>query len=57
MIIDMGERKTHQEIIAHEKKQEWLRAMRDEMKSLHENHTYDLVKPPNGKKALKKKGF
>lgn len=57
MIIDGEERKTYKEIIAHEKKQEWLRAMRDEMKSLHENHTYDLVKPPHGKKALKKKRF
>lgn len=58
MIIDGGEWKTYQEVIAHEKKLEWLRAMQDEMKSLHENHTYDLVMPPNGKKALKKKkGF
>jgi hypothetical protein len=29
--------------------------MQDEMKSLHENHTYDLVKLPKGKRALKNK--
>ena len=29
--------------------------MQEEMKSLCENHTYDLVKLPKGKKALKNK--
>jgi hypothetical protein len=29
--------------------------MQEEMKSLHENHTYDLVKLPKGKGALKNK--
>lgn len=33
-------------------------AMQDEIKSLHENHTYDLLKLPKEKKALKNKcGF
>ena len=31
--------------------------MRDEMNSLQENHTYDLVSLPMGRKALKCKGF
>ncbi|RDY07582.1 hypothetical protein CR513_08287, partial [Mucuna pruriens] len=35
-----------------EEKQKWLDAMQDEIKSLHDNHTYDLVKLPNGKKVL-----
>ena len=35
-----------------EEKKQWLDAMQDEMKSLHDNHTYDLVKLPKGKKAL-----
>ena len=26
--------------------------IKDEMKSLHDNHTFDLVKLPKGKKAL-----
>ena len=29
--------------------------MQEEMKSLNENHTYDLVKLPKGKRALKNK--
>ena len=31
----------------------WMEAMKDEIGSLHENHTYDLVKLPKGKKALR----
>ena len=55
MISDQGEPKTYQEVLKHENKTEWLKAMKEEMKSLHENHTYDLVKPPKGKKILKNK--
>jgi len=29
--------------------------MQEEVKSLHENHTYDMVKLPKGKRALKNK--
>jgi hypothetical protein len=32
-----------------------LKAMQEEMKSLHENHTFKLVKLPKGKRALKNK--
>ena len=32
-----------------------IEAMQDEMKSLHENHTYELVKLPKGMRALKNK--
>ncbi len=35
-----------------EEKKKWLDAMQDEMKSLHDNHTYDLVKLSKCKKAL-----
>ena len=38
-----------------ENKEKWMKVMQDEMKSLHENKTFDLVKLPNGKKALKNK--
>ncbi|MCF7184052.1 hypothetical protein L3H42_11185 [Corynebacterium sp. MC-13] len=38
-----------------EHKGQWIEAMQDEMKSLHENHTYELVKLPKGMKALKNK--
>ena len=36
-------------------KVEWVKAMQEEIKSLHENHTYDLVELPKGRKALKNK--
>ena len=39
-----------------EHKNQWIEAMQDEMKSLHENHTYELVKLPKGMRALKQVG-
>ena len=36
-------------------KVEWVKAMQEDMKSLHENHTYDLVELPKGRKALRNK--
>ena len=39
----------------HDQKNQCLEAMQDEMKSLHKNHTYDLVELPKGKRALKNK--
>ena len=37
------------------KKIEWVKAMQEEMKSLNEKHTYDSVKLPKRKRALKNK--
>ena len=31
-------------------RKEWMKAMQEEMDSLHKNHTYELVKLPKGKK-------
>ncbi|KAL6342838.1 hypothetical protein AAG906_016857 [Vitis piasezkii] len=36
-----------------ENKMKWVDAMQDEMESLHENHYFELVKFPKGKRALK----
>ena len=36
-----------------ENKIKWVDAMQDEMKPLHENHSYELVKLPKRKRALK----
>ena len=36
-----------------ENKMKWVDAMQNEMKSLHENHSFELVKLPKGKRALK----
>ena len=41
--------------MTHDHKEKWLEAMNDEMRSLQDNHTYDLVKLPKGKRALKNK--
>ena len=51
MLTDGGESETYQEAILHESKKEWVKAMQ-EVRSLLENHTYDLVKLPQGKKAI-----
>ena len=55
MRTDGGELENYHEVLSYEKKGEWLSTMQDEMKSLRENHTYDLVKLPKGKRTLKKK--
>ncbi|KAL6327081.1 hypothetical protein AAG906_013828 [Vitis piasezkii] len=39
--------------MSNENKKKWVDAMQDEMKSLHENHSFELVKLPKGKRALK----
>ena len=55
MLSDGGEPECYQEAMSHEDKGEWNKAMQEEMKSLKENHTYDLVKLPKGKRSLKNK--
>ena len=55
MLTDYGEPECYQEVVECEHEEEWLAAMRDEMDSLQENHTYDLVSLPKGRKALKYK--
>jgi len=55
LVTDGGESKCFNEVMSHEKKNEWLKAMQKEMKSLHENHTFELVKLSKGKRALKYK--
>ncbi|WVZ20167.1 hypothetical protein V8G54_007489 [Vigna mungo] len=57
MLTDEGEPECYEEAIESEEKQKWLDAMQDEMKSLHDNHTYDLVKLLWVKKFLQELGF
>ena len=38
-----------------EHKDQWIEVMQDEMKSLHENHIYELIKLPKVMRALKNK--
>src|SRR6266487_4225588 len=51
-LTDEGKPEYFQEAMESDENQKWLDAMNDEMKSLHDNHTYDLVKLPKGKRAL-----
>ena len=55
MLSDGIEPKNYQEVLLHDEKKEWLRAMYEEMKSLHKNNTYELMGLPKGKRALKNK--
>ena len=53
LLTDGGKPDCFEEAMESEQKKEWLEAMEDEMKSLRDNHTFDLVKLPEGKRALK----
>ena len=55
LLTDGGEPECYEEAMEDEHKNQWIEAMQDEMKSLHENHTYELVKLPKGMRALKNK--
>ena len=54
-ITECGEPENFSEVKTHVEKEKWLKAIQDEMKSLHDNHTYELVDLPKGKRALKNK--
>lgn len=53
LLTDGGEPESYDEVLEDEHKKEWLEAMVYEMKSLQENQTFELVKLPQGKRALK----
>ena len=53
LLTDGGEPKSYEKAMEDENKMKWVDAMQDEMKSLHENHSFELVKLPKGKRALK----
>lgn len=42
----------YKEAIKSRNKTEWLKAMNDEMKSLHDNHTLELIKKPSGARLV-----
>ncbi|GKU85719.1 hypothetical protein SLEP1_g345 [Rubroshorea leprosula] len=44
-----------EEVQSHKDKDCWMKAMQDEMNSLHKNNTYELVELPKGRKTLKNK--
>ena len=53
LLTDGGEPESYEEAMEDENKMKWVDALQDEMKSLHENHSFELVKLPKGKRALK----
>ncbi|GJT89191.1 putative RNA-directed DNA polymerase [Tanacetum coccineum] len=55
LLTDEGEPECYVEAMEDEHKKEWFEAMEDEINSLHENNTFELVKLPKGKRALKNK--
>lgn len=50
-----GEPQIFMEAIEMDDKDKWMQAMQEELQSLKENQTYDLVKFPNGRRDLKNK--
>jgi hypothetical protein len=52
---EAGDPSCHEEAVSDEHNNEWLEAMHDEMKSMYENYTFELVSLPKHKKALKNK--
>ncbi|GKU92547.1 hypothetical protein SLEP1_g6259 [Rubroshorea leprosula] len=55
LIIEEEEPENFQEVQSHQDKDCWMKAMREEMNSLHKNNTYELVELPKGRKTLKNK--
>ena len=54
-MTDNGEPQNFSEAMESIEKGEWIKVMEEKMNSLHENHTYDLVELPKGRKSLKNK--
>ena len=53
LLTDGGEPEDIEEAMENADKQQWLHAMKDKMKSLYDNQTFELVKLSKGKRALK----
>ena len=53
--VDEGEPESFEEAKDNTHSRKWLSAMQDEMDSLHENPTYELVELPKGKRELRNK--
>ena len=53
LISDEGEPESLKEVLSHPEKNQWMKAMQEEMESLQKNGTYKLVELPKGKRPLK----
>ncbi len=54
-LAEEGKPQSYDEAVAGQRKENWLEAMREEMDSLEQNATYELVELPAGRRALKNK--
>lgn len=52
LLTDGVELKSYAEAMKYKHKTEWAKAMQDEMQSLHDSHTFVLVKLLKGKRPL-----
>ena len=52
LITSSGDPTTFQEAIHNQEKSRWMGAMVEEIQFLHKNQTWDLVEPPEGKRAI-----
>ena len=52
MLTDCGEPFCYKEVLQVVNSEKWHLAMQSEIAALHKNQTWDLVKLPDGKKAL-----
>jgi len=52
-LTDEGEPQSYKEAMANSHKVEWVKVIQEEIKSLHEHHTCDLVELSKGRRALK----
>ena len=55
LLIDGGQPESFQEAQTHKDKGSWMKAIQEEMESLQKNNTYELVKLPKCRKALRNK--
>jgi hypothetical protein len=55
LLTDSGERESYEEAMHVDTKRKWDQGMKEEMDSLVNNHTWDLVQFPAGKRTLHNK--
>ncbi|KAK9042948.1 hypothetical protein V6N11_071301 [Hibiscus sabdariffa] len=53
LLADEGESECYEEDMESKCKDQWVEAMKDELQFLYDNHSFELMKLPKGKRALK----
>ena len=55
LLTDEGEQECYEEAMTDAHKEKWYNSMQEEMVSLHENYTYELMELHEGKRAIRNK--